>query len=199
MCDWIALAGLVVQILIFSGLIWYAYETQEIRKTSQEQIATSQEQIEISQEQNEIMQKPCLVPSVQENESRVDATLWSNERVLLGTSGNTGCVVLQNIGHSPSFNIQYGIQGKNPEGFLPYILKQGKERTTLSLNQLRDWFCSNQDEEEVKLSLSYDSLSGRRYESTIIIREGLRPNLVVTKCQFKEITSNPHRRRGSGL
>ena len=119
-------AGLVVQVLILFGLIWYAYETREIRKTSQKQIETSQKQTEISHEQNEIMQKPCLVPLIQENESRVDATLWLNERVLLGTSGNTGYVVLHNIGNGPAFNIRYGVQEQSSDGFLPYITQQEK-------------------------------------------------------------------------
>lgn len=35
--DWLPIVSLVVQCLLFAGLIWYAYETRLIRETSQEQ------------------------------------------------------------------------------------------------------------------------------------------------------------------
>ena len=76
MCDWIALAGLGVQILIFIGLIWYAWETRDLRKASQEQN-------KISQEQNEAMQKPCLVPLVQKRDDRdLDTAVGEHEAKL---------------------------------------------------------------------------------------------------------------------
>lgn len=177
MCDWICKflqPDVLVQWLIFVGLIWYAFETWKVRKAAQKQ--------------NEIMQTPCLVPLVRESESsseRMSALLWSNERLLDGTSGDTGFVVLHNIGNSPAFKIQYGIHGHDPDGFLPYILKRGKEPTTLSLQKLRDEFSSNQDDNEVAISLSYHSLVDRRYNAKIHIREGLDSELVVSKCQFQ--------------
>lgn len=174
MCEWLLKLTepeVFIQCLIFLGLIWYACETLKLRKASREQ--------------NEIMQKPCIVPLVRENESRVSALLWSNERILDGTSGDMGFVVLNNVGNSPAFNVRYGIQGEDSAGLLPYILKPGKERTTLSLGQLREWFERNQNEEEVKLTLSYDSLSGRSYESKIHIREGVDSELVVCKFQIR--------------
>lgn len=164
-------AGLGVQIIIAVLLCKYAWDTFKLRKAAQEQ--------------NEIMQTPCLVPVVRENESRTSALLWSNDWLLDGTSGSTGFVLLHNIGNSPAFNIRYGIHGQDPDGFLPYVLKQGKERTTLPLNKLRDEFSSNQDEEEVIISLSYESLGGRRYKANIYIREGLPGELVVSNCQFQ--------------
>ena len=180
MCEWLCSwlePAVLIQIVIAVGLGVYAWDTRKLRKSSQRQN-------EISQELNEAMQKPCLVPLVQKNESRVDATLWLNERILRGTSGNTGDVVFHNIGNGPAFNIRYGVQEQTGDGFLPYILPQEKEPATLPLNHLRS-LLSNQDEEELSLLLSYESLSGRRHQSTLLIREGLDSMLVVTDCQFR--------------
>ena len=77
MCEWLLKLiepEVFIQCLILLGLIWYACETLKLRKASQEQ--------------NEIMQKPCLVPLIRENESRVN-----------GTSGDLGFVVLNNAGN----------------------------------------------------------------------------------------------------
>ena len=173
MCEWLYKLlepAVLIQIVIAVGLGVYAWDTRKLRKSAQEQ--------------NEIMQKPCLVPLVQKNESRANATLWLNERILRGTSGNTGDVVFHNIGNGPAFNIWYGVQEQTGEGFLPYILPQEEEPTTLPLNHLRS-LLSNQDEEEMIVSLSYESLSGRHYKSTIRIREDTNSRLAVSNCQFQ--------------
>lgn len=179
MCEWLCKwlePAVLIQIFIAVGLGVYAWDTRKLRKSSQTQN-------EISQEQNERMQRPCLVPSVRENMG-VDATLWSHERVLLGTAGDTGRVIFHNIGNGPAFNVRYGSQGQNSEGFLPYILQQGKEPSTIPLNHLRS-LLSDQEEEEIGLLLSYESQSGQRHESKLLIREGLDSKLVVTDCQFR--------------
>ena len=146
MCDWIALAGLGVQILIFVGLVWYAWETRDLRKASQEQN-------KISQEQNEATQKPCLVPLVRKDRS-AEVILYSDTEMVLDDTA--GSITLCNIGNGPAFNVEYKAQGENPENFLPYIPNQSKERTTLSLEQLRSSLFPHQDEEELALSLLYE-------------------------------------------
>ena len=181
----------VIQGLILLALVWYAWDTRKIRKASQKQIETSQKQIEISQEQNEIMQKPCLVPLVRKDRSR-EVILFSDTEMVLDDAA--GGITLLNIGNGPAFNVEYEAQGENPENFLPYILNQSNEGTTLSLEQLRGSFTSYQDREAVKLSLFYDSLSGRRYESNFVIRRVIPSDLlVVGNCQFREILPNPHK------
>ena len=174
------IAHLVVQILILAGLICYACETWKIRKTSQEQ--------------NEIMQKPCLVPLVRKDRSTEMILYSDTEMVLDDTAGG---ITLHNIGNGPAFNIEFEAPGENPKNFLPYIPNQSKERTTLSLEQLRSLLSPYQDEDEVKLSLLYDSLSRRRYESKFLIRRVVPSNLLVVRnCQFREITSPPTGREG---
>ncbi|MDE2758649.1 MAG: hypothetical protein OXI92_19120 [Acidobacteriota bacterium] len=168
------IAHLGVQILIFFGLIWYAYETLKIRK--------------ISQEQNEIMQEPRLVPLVKE---RADSSLerdvlkdrlYPEQRVL--DPSVTGSVRLCNIGNGPAFNVRYEAQFQNregwPKGALPYIAKGETESTYLSAS------ISNEGWGAVRLKLSYESLSGRSYESEMSIKGS---DAVVTDYQFRSCPS----------
>ncbi len=156
MCDWIVLAGLGVQILIFLGLIWYACETLKIRITSQQQ--------------NEIMQKPCLVPLLKERaassveQDALKGRPYPQQRVL--DSSVAGAVKLRNIGNGPALNIRYEaqLQKQNAclKGALTYIPKDGEESTDLSASISNAWGA-------VRLKLSYESLSGRSYKSEMSI------------------------------
>ena len=166
------IAHLIVQILILAGLIWYALETWRIRKASLDQ--------------NEIMQKPCLVPVCE----RRDRTSWvlaegaPSERILASGGSNNKGVELCNIGNGPAFNVRYKVQhqGETKEdSYLPYVLLQESEHTYLSLNSLREY-------EDSELTLSYESLGKRRYESKIRIKRDYEHQLVPNYFQFKEIT-----------
>jgi len=180
------IAHLGVQILIFVGLIWYAWDTRKIRKASQRQI-------EISQEQNEVMQKPCLVPLVKERgDSSVERDVlkdrpYPEQRVLdPNVAGSiAGSIQLRNIGNGPAFNIRYEAQLQElgvgcGKGALPYIPKERDESIHLSAS------ISNQGQGAVRLKLSYESLSGRRYESEMCIKGW---DAVVADYQFRSCPS----------
>ena len=173
MCDWIALTGLGVQILILGGLIYYAIETHMIRK--------------VSQQQNETMQRPCLVPSVQVRDDcdtaveNLRGNPYPGYRVVYDES-DTGHVVLHNIGSGPAFNIRHEVQSpkgtkkNNLSGYLPYICRQGKESILLVASNL----ISEYPDKDVVLKLSYKSLGGHRYESEMCIKN--RENKPVVTC-----------------
>lgn len=178
------LAHLFVQILIFLGLVYYARETLKIRK--------------VSQEQNEITQRPCLVP-LSEQRDFTSAVLSGSsydtgERVLAGVGPNSGSdgnnVGLRNIGNGHAFNVRYEVQHQGmtkvsrEDSYLPYVLRQEPERIYLSLNSLREY-------EDSELTLSYESLGRRRYESKIRIERDYEQQLVLTDFQFKEATPQP--------
>ena len=180
MCDWIALAGLGVQILIFVGLIWYAWETRDLRRASQKQN-------KISQEQTEAMQKPCLVPSVQVRADfdtaveNLSGNPYPGYRVVYDES-DTGHVVLHNIGSGPAFNIRHevqsprGIKKDHLSGYLPYVRREGKETILLVADNLVP---ENQDK-DVVLKLSYTSVRSHRHETEICIKN--RKNKPVVTC-----------------
>ena len=177
----------IIQCLIFLGLAVYAWDTRKIRKTSQEQ--------------NEIMQKPCLVPYVL---NRVDIDVvadavecgpYPEERVLGGFT-SAGRVALHNIGNGPAFNIQYEVLIKEKpkkyvNGYLPYI-PQGEEDPT-PLLQLASNLDPGDQDTEVVFKLSYESLSGRHYDSKLHIRRGTRSELVVADCRFSETSKTTSR------
>ena len=167
----------VIQCFILLALVWYAWDTRKIRK--------------ISQEQNETMQKPCLVPLVQ-----VRADL---DTAVENLSGNpypgyrvvedeprTSHVELHNIGSGPAFNIRHevqspkGIKKDHLSGYLPYVRREGKETVLLVADNL----ISEDPDKDVVLTLSYESLGGRRYESEICI-QGRHNEPVVTCYQFR--------------
>lgn len=186
------IAHLVVQILIFAGLIWYACETRKIRKTSQEQVETSQRQIEISQEQIETMQRPCLVPLVQKRDD-MDTAIESMRphshpgyRVVV--NGRSGRVELKNIGCGPAFNVRYelqspeGIMEQGSGGHLPYLHAESEPIWPIANTLLPA------DADKVVLKLSYESLSGIRYENALHIRES-RSGPVVTCYEFRSCPS----------
>ena len=181
-------AHLGVQILIFVGLIWYACETRKIRRTSQKQVETSQRQNKISQEQNEAMHKPCLVPLVQKRDDQ-DTGIESMRpnshpgyRVVV--NGPSGRVELKNIGCGPAFNIRYELQSPNgvrtnySGGYLPYLHEDAEPIWPIANTLLPA------NTGKVVLKLSYESLSGIRYESALHIRES-RNGPVVTCYEFR--------------
>ena len=184
MCDWycIELAGLIVQCLIFIGLLVYAWDTHKL------QIA--------SQDQNEIMQKPCVVPVVRERstDDPIGTTVSAAYDVGAGITpehnaidfSGTHYAVLQNIGDGAAFNVRYKIQKREPRheigsGRFLYIPKGGKVTTHL----IAEYFDASDQHESVKLKISYESPSGQRYKITMwtqqVKRQDAETQIVVTK------------------
>ena len=169
------IANLIVQVLILLGLIWYALETLRIRR--------------VSQEQNEITQKPCLVLECRERDYDRAVlskdTLDAGERILTGVKPHPTYVALRNIGNGHAFNVRYELQQQQKErkGYdLPYIFRQESVPIYLSLNCLYPL----EGCEYSELTLSYESLSRRRYESKIRIHDDGR-ELVMRDFQFSEM------------
>ena len=161
MCEWLYKLiepAVLIQIVIAVGLGVYAWDTRKLRKSAQEQ--------------NEIMQKPCLVPvTKRRGQASIEQDIlkdrqYPNERVL--DPDVPGDVQLRNIGNGPAFNVRYEAQLQKQNGCLtgalPYIPKEGTESIFLgaSISNARG---------NVKLKLSYESLSGRSYESEMSIKE----------------------------
>ena len=167
MCDWIPLANFAVQCFILVALAWYALETWRIRRASQEQV--------------EGLQKPCLTLAT-ETRDYDDAILEMDEAVGgMIVAARHGNVALLNMGNGPAINVHYSFdpvnrrQGANvarPHGYLQNIPPGGEFLMPLARDVLRNL--------EYESVITYDSLSGRRYESRIAIK-----NLVLTVFYFK--------------
>lgn len=167
MCDWIALASFLVQCAVLVALVWYAVETWRIRRASQEQA--------------EAVHKPCL--------TLVTAARDYDEAVLemdgavggMIVAPREGNVALQNMGNGPAVNVRYEFiplnppQGANvarPSGYLQNIPAGGTFVMQVARGVLRNL--------EYEFLTTYESLSGHRYESRIILN-----NLVLTTFDFR--------------
>jgi hypothetical protein len=169
MCHWIPATNLGVQVLVLAFLVWYAFETYRLRKASQEQI--------------EALQKPCITV-VTTARSPEDTILRVNDVVGgMVLHQIEGCVGLWNIGAGSAFSISYkfscirhrrqeGAHISEPDGYLPYITAGAQFAMQVPIETLRS--------QEYELVASYESLSGRRYQTKININ-----NLVVAAVQFR--------------
>ena len=188
MCCWLDIA---IQTVIAAGLLWYAYDTRQLRKASQEQ--------------NEVTQRPCLVPLVRERTS-IEAMVWDvhvdgiEYPDLRAIDFSKGHAVLQNIGTGAAFNILYEIQKQEApkrfvKGRIPYLQKGKEAVTRLVENEFEE---SNQHAGG-RLKLSYESISGQHYETDILTRhEGSQESetkIIVTNCQFNATKSRSIWRR----
>ena len=166
MYDWICNLlepDVLVQWLIFLGLIWYAWETWKLRK--------------VSQDQNEIMQKPCIVPVVRDRSTDDARDILSvaydvqagitPEHNAIDFSG-THRAGLQNIGDGAAFNVRYETQKSKwgrDIGCGRFLYIPRGERVTTHL--ISEQFAPSDQHEPVKLKVSYESPSGQRYEITM--------------------------------
>ena len=163
--------GVLVQIFIAILLFCYTRETYKLRKTAEEQIET--------------MLRPCVVPLVKERSDSsvrmdIDKGCQSPELRVLDP-GRGESIRLHNIGNGPAVNIEIeasfvDLDIKDLKESLPYIAKDGKEATYLGAS------ISNSGRGAVRIKLSYQSLSGQSYKSTMRIKDW---DAVVTDLEFQ--------------
>ncbi|MGD1154458.1 MAG: hypothetical protein ABSA41_01375 [Terriglobia bacterium] len=170
MWDSIQLWGLVTQVLLFGGLVWYTVETRRIRKAAQKQA-------EASWEQAEAQQRPCLtvVTAARDFDEAILSTGDAEgERIVAPREGS---VALENAGNGPALEVRYHFTPVSPasiigpSGYIPGIPPRTNMTIAVALGVL-----SNSDYE---ILLTYDGLSGQRYESRIMTK-----NLVLTTFHF---------------
>ena len=171
----LAFWGFVVQFLILFVLILYARDTRKIRQASQEQV--------------ESLQKPCLM---------LKTSLRDFNDAVLEVGGNVGGTilafhegnaVLENIGSGLAINVLYEMQPieappdqnvARPNGYLQSI----PPNTNLELPIPRGTFQTRSYE----FTTTYESLSGRRYQTKIGIDD-----LVVSSSDFGPERGKPVR------
>jgi len=165
--DLMPMLNLIIQLLLLVVVLWYTCETSKIRKASHKQVAASQEQIEA-------LHKPCLT---------IATTGRNAEDVILKMDDLAGTMVvrsigsdvgLQNIGTGPAFNVRYEfiLNGRpSIDAYVPYIACGGPITIPLAVETLRLHEC--------EAVISYESVSGRSYTSTIKIN-----NLVLTEFRL---------------
>jgi len=168
--EWITAAGVVVQVLLLAGLIWYCFETRGIRITSQAQL--------------EALHTPCITFRATPREGAA-AVLDMNEAqgaMILDFDG--GDAVLYNIGTGPAVNISYvltllGVERpRRIEGYVSFIPNGVRCTVPISRNNMvgRHYDCL----------LQYESLSQTCYATRLAIQ-----NLVLTPpFRFDKVGKN---------
>jgi len=166
MCNWIPAANFIVQILVLAALVWYTIETQQIRRASQEQA--------------ESLHKPCLI-LLTEARAGDEAILEIDGHVGgMIVAARNGDVVVRNVGTGPAINVRYsfiqrdtktGENAARPEGYLQIIPSGDRFEMPVSRGILSNG--------EYEFAATYESLSGRRYQTVITIA-----NLVLTGSNF---------------
>jgi hypothetical protein len=155
MCGhWLPYANFLVQCLLALGLGVYTWETWKIRNISREQVET--------------LQKPCLTLAAAKRQFD-DAVL--NMDGIKGAqivAPSEGMLQLINVGLGPAFNVTYKLTPKDPEasiarpeGYLIHILLRESAPIPVPIAILAgiEWI----------FVVSYDSLTGRKYQTKIVI------------------------------
>jgi hypothetical protein len=156
--DSIGVFGLVIQALLFGGLVWYCVETRRIRVAATAQI--------------EALQTPCLT-FVATARNPADAVLgMSGARGALALDFEAGDAMLINIGNGPAVNIEYelvlrGERARKLDGYVSFTPSHVRATIPVSRNSLQG--C------EYDCVIRYESLSQTKYETRLLII-----NLVMT-------------------
>ena len=145
----------VASVLTLTGLVWYVLETRRIRITSQEQL--------------EALRRPCLVVSGRTRDL-TDAVLRPDSSLLV-VAPHEGLLALMNIGSGPAFNARYqltplddGVLQPGPH-HLVHVLNNQAMPITVPVQTVSNGRWS--------ITLTYESLSKRPYESRILIEDGV--------------------------
>lgn len=164
--DWISVVALLIQLLLFGGLVWYCIETARIRVTARDQV--------------EVSQTPCLTFAATPRNG-VEAVLEMDDaRGAMVLDFDAGDAMLKNIGCGPAVNIEYSlVLLENPprtlRGYVSFIPATGRATAPIPRNSLqgRDADCL----------IRYESLSRTKYETKLTIK-----NLVLTPpFQFAKV------------
>jgi hypothetical protein len=152
--EWITAAGVVIQVLLLAGLIWYCFETRGIRKASQAQL--------------EALHAPCMTFKATPRDEG-DAVLEMHDaRGAMILDFIAGSAVLINIGTGPAVNISYVFtpldEGNimQPDGYVPFLPAHASASIPVSRVSLVN---SN-----YSCVILYESLSQTHYSTTVTIR-----------------------------
>lgn len=172
---------LIVQLFAFIGLGIYVLETRRLRKASQDQIRISQDLIKAAMDQVEGLSKPCLT-LWSELRDQKDAILeLSGARSSVRARDDQGDLVTLNIGNGFAMNVNYRFTATPPTvdarshhvRYIPNIMATAKITMVEPMSAYVGLWT---------LTMHYDSIGGRRYETVINLN-----NLVLTNFKFRQI------------
>jgi hypothetical protein len=127
---------------------------------------------------SEALQKPCITV---QSEPRVGEDMIIHAPYVTQVAQQEGRVVIRNIGTGPALNVRFGFLHTdaepggpvmNPTGFVDYLQAGQQWRTQVARPTLAT--------RNFAFDATYESLSGKKYQTTINIEKG-----VITSLSFK--------------
>lgn len=161
------LVNTIISGLTLIAVVWYVRETLKIRKAAEEQV--------------EGLQKPCLMLSTEARELDEVVLQMDDTAGAMIVGQSRGRIAVENIGSGPAINISCRLKATDfrnqesavtHESYLQNLSPRGVFETAVPRETLR--FV------DYDFSLSYESLSGRSYETVISIKD-----LVLTRSTFR--------------
>jgi|SRR5215831_3415722 len=128
---------------------------------------------------SEALQKPCVTVRSEPRDGE-DAIL--DAPFIAQASQQAGYVVIKNIGTGPALNVRFGFRqtdaasgavAMHPTGFTDY-LQSGEERRVTSLAR------TSLNTRNFDFEANYESLSGKKHTTRIVIEQGIIKSLVYT-------------------
>jgi len=155
MSNWTAITNLVILTLTLLCLVYYAWETHQIKRASLEQV--------------EAQQAPCLVPDSAPRDP--DAAVLQLDGITGGTviKPTQGRILFLNIGPGPAVNVRYRLfqvdtavaMPATSEDYLPAVAAQGSLLTHLPHQILQV--------HKHRLEIGYESVKGTLYSTEVTI------------------------------
>ncbi len=163
---WLTTAQFIVSTLTLVVIFWYTLETKKIRGAALAQA--------------EAAHKPCLTVRAEPRAGEEAILEWDGVRG--GLVLPQGRIVIQNIGSGPALNVTYALDrleeigrdsGSVSKDYLLLIPSGGAIQTHTAFGLIAGG--------KYELVLTFESLSGRKYETRIII-----DRTVLSSYKFKE-------------
>jgi len=176
----IQLGIFIVQTVGFLALVWYAFETRNIRQAAQRQVDVSHHLLKAALDQTEGLAKPYLILLGKLRD--ISETIVDMHGAKGSTTADTtdAQFVLKNIGTGVALNVTYSFRRLNSDvprdAPTTYVLNV-EAGQKLQLAELATLFS-----EECEATLYFESITGRRYRTIIVMH-----NLVFTGSTFEEL------------
>ena len=105
-----AIAIIVQDILLFVNAFlvgWYLFETRQIRRAAEDQVAKNQELVHAAQEQSESASRPAIV--------------------VQNSGGTLSAPMLENIGNGPAIEVEWSLPNSSFAGVISYMRPNARE------------------------------------------------------------------------
>jgi hypothetical protein len=161
---WLEAANTFVLFLTLIVVAWYAWETQRLRKTAQDQL--------------EALHYPFVVPDYDDQPANVQQTFLADIMEVLQIKGYPQDLVgLRNLGTGPALKVECFFKPKNGgnratlKGKVAFVPVSGAVPISADYQTLKDY--------EYDFTFEYFSVSGQKYQTKGTVEKGILKNVSI--------------------